>query len=340
MKTFSINETEFNVDENFKKSFNVNSHPEDYLVSFKSFENKFDALDVVLVDSNVCKLYGIYHDKLISIDVLEENKSIYTVLNICQELLSMNFNKGNRLVVIGGGILQDIGAFVSKIFKRGIDWVFYPTTLLSQCDSCIGGKTALNFNSQKNQLALFSAPKEVIIDINFLKTLSQKDIISGYGEIIKLFLIGGEYYVNMIDSINAEELIYHSLSIKKSIIEMDEFEKSERKSLNYGHSFGHVIEPMTDYEIPHGEAVLIGIEIINKLFDNNDSISKLISRFTSIDKIKSLNVNEIVNRLRTDKKSTNNSITLIRVVEPGKTLFTETEIDDNLMERVNAIFVN
>jgi 3-dehydroquinate synthase len=144
----------------------------------------------------------------------------------------------------------------------------------------------------------------------------------------------------MIDSINEEELIYHSLSIKKSIIEMDEFEKSERKSLNYGHSFGHVIEPMTDYEIPHGEAVLIGIEIMNKLFDNNDDISKLISRFTSIDKIKSLNINEIVNRLRTDKKSTNNSITLIRVVEPGKTIFTETEIDDNLMERVNAIFVN
>jgi 3-dehydroquinate synthetase len=79
---------------------------------------------------------------------------------------------------------------------------------------------------------------------------------------------------------------------------------------------------------------------MNKLFDNNDGISKLISRFTSIDKIKSLNVNEIVNRLRTDKKSTNNSITLIRVVEPGKTIFTETEIDDNLMERVNAIFVN
>lgn len=340
MKTFSINETEFNVDENFKKSFYVDSHPDKYLVSFNYFENKFDISDVVLVDSNVCKLYGIKHDKLILVDALEENKSIDTVLNICQNLLSMNFNKGNRLVVIGGGILQDIGAFVSKIFKRGVDWIFYPTTLLSQCDSCIGGKTALNFNSHKNQLALFSAPKEVIIDINFLKTLSQKDILSGYGEIVKLFLIGGQYYIDMIETLGEEELIYHSLSIKKSIIEMDEFEKSERKSLNYGHSFGHVIEPMTQYEIPHGEAVLLGIDIINRLFDNNKNISELIYKFTSIDKIKYLNVNDIVNRLRTDKKSTNNSITLIRVVKPGKTIFTETEINDKLIEKVNEIFVN
>jgi 3-dehydroquinate synthase len=340
MKTFSINETEFEVDEHFKKSFNINSHPEKYMVSFNSFENKFEPSDVVLVDANVCKLYEINHDKIISIHALEENKSIDIVLDICNKLLSMNFNKGNRLVVIGGGILQDIGAFVSKIFKRGIDWIFYPTTLLSQCDSCIGGKTALNFNSHKNQLALFSAPKEVIIDINFLKTLSQKDIISGYGEIIKLFLIGGQYYVDMIDNFDKEELIYHSLSIKKSIIEMDEFEKSERKSLNYGHSFGHVIEPMTQYEIPHGEAVLIGIEIINKLFDDNKNISELINKFTSIDRIKNLNVIDIVNRLRTDKKSTNNHITLIRVIEPGKTIFTETEINTSLMEKVNAIFVN
>ena len=137
----------------------IESHPESYRVIFEKANLNFESHQVVLVDSNVKELYDINHDKLISIVANEQNKSIETVLMICEQLLDYGFDKGNHLVVIGGGILQDIGAFVSKMFKRGIDWTFMPTTLLSQCDSCIGGKTALNFKDYKNQLSLFSAPQ-------------------------------------------------------------------------------------------------------------------------------------------------------------------------------------
>ena len=113
-------------------------------------------------------LYGIKHDKLISIKPSEDIKSIETVLDICEKLLEFKFDKGNELVVIGGGITQDLGAYTAKTFKRGIKWTYIPTTLLSQCDSCIGGKTALNFKQYKNQLALFSAPNRVIIDSNYI----------------------------------------------------------------------------------------------------------------------------------------------------------------------------
>lgn len=338
MKSFHIDGHELFADDEFKKFFQVDSHPQPYLVSFKPFQNSFSDTDVVLVDENVQRLYGVNHDKMIVVSATEENKSMEMVLNICEQLLSFGFNKGNRLVVIGGGIIQDLGAYTAKTFKRGVDWIFYPTTLLSQCDSCIGGKTALNFKTYKNQLALFSAPSEVIIDVNFLNTLTEEDIVSGYGEIVKLFLIGGQFYLDMIDSKEMEQIIYHSLSIKKAVIEFDEFEKSERRSLNYGHSFGHVIEPMVNYEIPHGEAVLLGIQIVNLLFDNNETITNLINKFTSLEKIKGLNIQKLVAGLKTDKKSVGKFISFVRVDKPGNTIFTDVQIDETLEEKVYAIF--
>ena len=189
INTFVINEKEFVVNSEESNYLDVCSFPKNYSVSFEKFNNTFSKQDVVLVDSNVKRLYGIQHDKLIEIDAIEENKCIETALKVSENLLELKFTKANRLVVIGGGIIQDIGAFVAKMFKRGINWVYYPTTLLSQCDSCIGGKTALNFKNYKNQLALFSAPDKVIIDTVFLDTLSKSDIVSGFGEIVKLFLI-------------------------------------------------------------------------------------------------------------------------------------------------------
>jgi 3-dehydroquinate synthetase len=128
MQTFNINGVELTADDEFKSTFTINSHPEPYTVHFKQFQNSFEETDVVLVDSNVQRLYSVNHDKMIVVEATEENKSMESVLSICQQLLQFNFNKGNRLVVIGGGIIQDLGAFTAKVFKRGVDWVFYPTT--------------------------------------------------------------------------------------------------------------------------------------------------------------------------------------------------------------------
>lgn len=318
----------------------IKSHPKDYEVVFAPFNDLFFKDDVILIDKNVKSIYNITHPRLIEIEATETNKSIETVLDICAKLSEYEFNKKNTLVVIGGGIIQDLGAFTAKIYKRGINWIFYPTTLLSQCDSCIGGKTALNFQSYKNQLALFSAPQKVIIDTKFLDTLTPEDIISGYGEIIKLFLTGGDFYVDNFDNWDLKDKIKHSLLIKKSVIEVDEFEVLERKSLNYGHSFGHVIEPMVNYKIPHGEAVMLGIEIINRLFDHNPKVSELVNRFTSLDKISHLDPSLLTKGLLSDKKVSGNSITFVRVITPGVTVFTDTVVDQDLEARVNELLTN
>ena len=337
---FTIQGKDFAVSTEIQKEVAIKSFPENYNITFSKFDNNFTEKNVVLVDKNVRKLYNIHHSKLIEIEAIEENKSIETVLRVCEQLLEYKFDKGHTLIVIGGGILQDIGAFTAKMYKRGINWKFIPTTLLSQCDSCIGGKTALNFKTYKNQLALFSAPQQVTIDTRFLTTLNDKDIISGYGEVIKLFLIGGSYYIDNLKSLDIDSIIYHSLMIKKAVIEYDEFELLERKSLNYGHSFGHVIETLTNYQIPHGESVLLGIEIINKLFTNSESISNIISNYTSLSKIKDINLQELVSRLSSDKKVTNGVISLVVVTKPGETKFINYKIDDFLLEKVYEIFAN
>ena len=340
MNKFKIAETELFSDNIVKSQFEIKSHPKSYTVSFESFKNDFTENDVLLVDATVHKLYNIHHDKMILINVNEDVKCIETVLYVCEMLMGFNFDKGNRLVVIGGGIIQDIGAYTAKTFRRGIDWIYYPTTLLSQCDSCIGGKTALNFKDYKNQLALFSAPSKVIIDVDFLKTLSEEDIISGHGEIVKLFLIGGQFYIDNFDDMSLTDKIYHSLSIKKAVVEHDEFEQLERKSLNYGHSFGHVIEPLTNYTIPHGEAVLLGIELINRIFTKSDVISNIVSKFTDLNKIKNLSIDKLVSGLKTDKKVYSGAIQFVIVTNPGDTVFLKTTIDENLIQSVHEVFVN
>lgn len=338
--SFQIQNTTLATSKNIEDKFSISSFPENYEVVFDKVDLSFSKNQVLLIDSKVKDIYKIKHEKTIEIEATESNKSMETVLDICSRLASFNFTKKDTLVVIGGGILQDLGAFSAKMFKRGVNWVFYPTTLLAQCDSCIGGKTALNYQELKNQLALFSAPKKVIIDTDFLKTLSDQDITSGYGEIIKIFLIGGDFYLDHLDIWSLKDKIKHALFIKKTIIEADEFEKMERKSLNYGHSFGHAIEPMTNYKIPHGESVILGIEIINQLFDRNPKISKLISKFTSLDKIKDLDTKKLTQSLLSDKKVSGNSISFIRVPEAGVCIYSNVDVDHLLEEKVHEIFTN
>ena len=136
------------------------------------------------------------------------------------------------------------------------------------------------------------------------------------------------------------EKVFHSLAIKKSVIEKDEFENLERKSLNYGHSFGHAIEAVTKYQIPHGEAVLLGIEIINKLFNNNPQITAMVEKLTSLRRIKNISAKELVSVARTDKKVKNGVISLVVVPEAGGTKFVETPLDTDLEKRLPEVLVS
>src|SRR3989338_5607310 len=177
--------------------FTVQSVPRPYKVTWDSNANPCDTVNTVLasnpnnllfIDEKVFQLYGqnICHpeDKIFKAPAMEQFKTLDGVTQLFDFLYSRNFTKGETLVVVGGGIVQDVAAFASACYKRGIKWVHFPSTLLSMCDSCIGGKTGINYRDTKNQLALFSAPHAVIINPNFLATLDKADIKSGLGEIL------------------------------------------------------------------------------------------------------------------------------------------------------------
>jgi 3-dehydroquinate synthase len=340
MSKFLVNDIEFVTLPFDNNETLVSSHPSNYNVVFNNFSKIWNDEDFVLVDSNIQKIYSIEHSNLFIVDAIESNKTIEQSLELCEFLLSKNFSKKNTLHVVGGGIVQDIGAFTAKIFKRGINWKYYPTTLLSQCDSCIGGKTALNFNNYKNQLALFSAPIEVIIDSSFLSSLSQSELDSGNGEIVKLFITGGKYYIDNYDNWSLEERIKHALSIKKTIIEYDEFEFDVRKVLNYGHTFGHIIESLTNYKISHGKAIILGMYIVSKLFCTKQEVVDFLSRFIDSNDLKILDPSKLFSMISTDKKTIGSKICFVHSPDFGITNFIMTEIDDILLGKIHEIFAD
>ena len=311
---------------------NIKSAYHEYSVIFsdKSVSDVLEENDFLLIDRNVDT--GITFKNKYVFDAIEDNKNIFSSIKILDEMVKSGFQKNSKLVVVGGGITQDVGALCAAMFKRGIRWVFFPTTLLSMCDSCIGAKCGVNHGNAKNQIGLFYPPQSVIINTNYLSTLEDKDILSGIGEIIKLHQIGGVPY-NPGDIRGA---IDQSLRIKRSIIEYDEFEYNIRKSLNYGHSFGHVLEVLSNYEIPHGTAVVWGMLIINEYFGGPVDIEfeKMCKKVLTPYKFK-FTPEDFKQVLLKDKKVSNNSITLVRT-EYGKTSFVQVNVTDAFIYAITS----
>ena len=232
---------------------------------------------IYIVDKNIANLYNnrinnVLNSRVLIIEANEENKSLNHFPKYVNELVKLNVRRGQMLVAIGGGIIQDITCFLSATMMRGLPWTFYPTTLLAQSDSCIGSKSSINSGDVKNILGTFTPPKNIVIDVDFLKTLKKKEIYSGIGEMIKVHAINSPKSFNEISNTYEEivenfdimeKFIFNSLLMKKKLIEIDEFDTGLRNIMNYGHSFGHAIETATNYEIPHGIAVTIGMDIAN-----------------------------------------------------------------------------
>ena len=203
----------------------------------------------------------------ILIDEGEENKNLETSKNVWQKLIDFKFDRKSILINLGGGVICDLGGFVASTYMRGIEFINIPTTLLSQVDASIGGKLGIDYKNLKNIIGLFREPKKVIIDTNYLNTLSDREIRSGYAEVIKHCLIKDK---NMFDEIYEKEwknsdwtnLVNHSIKIKSEIVKKDLKENGLRKILNFGHTIGHSIE--TTYlnklnKLFHGEAIAIGM---------------------------------------------------------------------------------
>ena len=367
---FFIENRTYIIPENFQElsRFTVKSSPRPYEVEIKNDNNiqqeikiklKENSKNLLLVDKNVYDLYlkdlNIDSSRIFIAEATEEFKTINGILDVISFLEKNDFTKSETLIVVGGGIIEDVGAFVGAVFKRGINWIYYPTTLLSMCDSCIGGKTGINHNNTKNQLALFSAPRKVIINIEFLKTLSDFDIKSGMGEILKLLVTGGKELIKLYQGLvkNGQvqnfddyiKLILASLSVKKAIIEDDEFEFCYRKSLNYGHTIGHAIEALSHYKIPHGQAVIIGMVIVNKLAEMNGLLNEddykltqnLAKELLGKSVISEISLNGLDTLLRRDKKTEGNLVNFVIITKLGNTKFLKLTIDSELIKTIEQI---
>lgn len=208
------------------------------------------------------------------IEASEHSKEVTRVLPVIEQLLENGLRREHTIVAIGGGVVQDITCFIASVLFRGVKWKFIPTTLLAQADSCIGSKSSINLGKNKNILGTFNPPQKILICPMFLETLDKREILSGIGEIIKVHVIDG---VDSSDIVSASydemienplvllRFIERSLRIKKKFIELDEFDQGIRNIFNYGHSFGHAIESATQFAIPHGIAVTIGMDMANRI---------------------------------------------------------------------------
>lgn len=205
---------------------------------------------------------------LITIKSGEEKKNLETCSVIWQELTDKHFDRKSLLINLGGGVIGDMGGFCAATYKRGIDFIQVPTTLLSQVDASVGGKLGIDFNSYKNHIGVFKEPAAVLVATEFLQTLPQKEVRSGFAEIVKHCLIADAKMWDIIRRRDLEqqkwqELVPHSIQIKQKVVREDPTEKGLRKILNFGHTIGHAVESFyltqPRKKLLHGEAIAVGM---------------------------------------------------------------------------------
>jgi 3-dehydroquinate synthase len=261
----------------------IQSHAGPYRASFRqgALQRLVDTPEdqtFIVVDERVAELYAaelrdvLERPSTLRIVALEANKSLERLPDYIDHLVEHRVRRGQTLVAVGGGIIQDIVCFLAATLLRGMEWRFIPTTLLAQADSCIGSKSSINVRSAKNIVGTYTPPAEILIDVELLRTLQPDDVRSGIGEMLKVHAIAGPERFDEIaaayesltrDRAVLADYILRSLKFKRKLIELDEFDQGARNVMNYGHSFGHAIESATNYSIPHGIAITIGMDMAN-----------------------------------------------------------------------------
>jgi len=307
---------------------------------------------LLIIDKNISKKIILKINKSLNKKIIftyffkasEINKNQDSVNKILDILLTKNFSREDCVISIGGGITGDISGFAASLFKRGLKFINIPTTLLSQVDSSIGGKTGVNTKYGKNLIGSFYQPNLVISDVQFLKTLPKREIICGYGEILKHSLVANRNFYNFLNKNSnkifnlsspfIEKAIYKSCKIKKNVVEKDEKEKGLRKILNFGHTFAHAYEASLGYskKLNHGEAVILGMKTALKFSLQNNIIKKneynsIINHISnsnlpsSINKFfKTKDLNKILTFMLKDKKNNSDKISLVLLKKIGSPL--------------------
>lgn len=309
-------------------------------VSSKSYSKIF-----VLVDENTeghClpilnqQIKAEFSFELLRISSGEVNKTIKTCMHVWEALSTSDADRKSLLINLGGGVLTDLGGFVASTFKRGIDFINIPTTLLAMVDASVGGKTGVDLGVLKNQIGVINQPEMVLVAPLFLKTLSERQLQSGFAEMLKHGLIRSNSYWEELKEVSdfngLDKLIYDSVVIKNEVVLQDPTEQNLRKILNYGHTIGHAVEShfledQSKETLLHGEAIAVGMILEGYLStkltglsqsDLNDISEAFLSRYEKVE-FSSADVETIVSLLKFDKKNSHGNINFVLLNNIGDT---------------------
>ena len=285
---------------------------------------------LIVTDTNVAPLHLDRLNSLISneydcfthiLESGEDHKNIDAVLGILTTLQQNGFDRNDAIIALGGGVVGDISAFSASVYMRGIDFVNVPTTLLSQVDSSVGGKTGIDFGGAKNIVGSFYQPKLVICDTDHLKTLSPEIFSDGCAEVIKYAFIGNPELLSVIeDGIekNIDDVVYRCVLHKNEVVSGDEFDRGGRAVLNFGHTVGHAVESLSGYTLSHGKAVAIGMRVITESCEKANICQKGVTeKLVSLLQANGLPIecemsaDDLINTVRKDKKKSGDSISVI-----------------------------
>jgi 3-dehydroquinate synthase len=337
-------------------------------MSFDGLSKELENMDLcsrkvcIVTDSNVAPLYLHRVESIVSeccdktthfiFPAGEENKNLNVVRDLYESLILNHFDRYDYLLALGGGVVGDLCGYAAATYLRGISFIQVPTTLLSQVDSSIGGKTGVDFDAYKNMVGAFYMPKLVYTNLAALKTLTDEQFSSGMGEIIKHGLIKDSVYYNWLmkhsdqiinkDLTILKDMVRMSNEIKRAVVEEDPTEKGERAVLNFGHTLGHAIEKLSDFGLMHGHCVGLGclaamaISVNRKMIaeEELDSLTAVLEQFSLPVSIAGYSAQEIIQTSKSDKKMDSGKIRFILLEQIGKACIdltvTEKEMSDGL----------
>lgn len=312
---------------------------------------------VILVDENThdfCLEYLLTNfDELADAEVMllpvgEENKVMAVCFQVFEALSEYKIGRKDVIINLGGGLVTDMGGFVASIYKRGIDFINIPTSLLAMVDASIGGKTGIDLGAHKNQLGAFTNPKALFIDTTFLETLPDEEMLNGYAEMLKHALIFDRSYWKSLNSITSlddlmdEENIKRSIDLKNEVVTQDPLEKKIRKKLNFGHTIGHALEGffLDSTPVAHGHAVGIGMlaeaflsykkHLLNEK-DWNEIQERLLAIFPLIP-FEMGDIPELIELMKNDKKNFDGEIKCCLITEIGNCLIDQTLNEEEIKE--------
>ena len=320
---------------------------------------------LIVTDTNVCKIYADeiknhldsagFSSGVYAFEAGEENKKMDAILGICKACIDNGLDRKSMIIALGGGVVGDMAGFAASIYMRGIKFIQIPTTLLSQSDSSVGGKTGIDFMDSKNILGAFHQPKLVYINVNTLKTLPEIQFISGMGEVIKHGIIQDKAFYDFvksnpdkIKSLNSETLIEmakRNCTIKAQVVETDEKESGLRAILNFGHTIGHAVESAMNFNMTHGECVgigMVGASYIAKergLIDSgvlSDIEETLLSYGFKI-KTKLPSPDKIYEFMQKDKKKSDGKLNFVLPVAIGEVIRVNDVTQDEIYSAIEYI---